>query len=227
MLPEGMLGLLGRLGSVQKALLYWFRMSSLDVGRRFRQTVWCEPPGLAESDRQALCATLVGVETLALASVLLSLAAGWWWWRRWRTARRTGDPAPEAASRWFAGYALAVSTGTLAAAALSPVLIQGWHVLIAMPAACLPVAFWIAGGWPRHGPWLRRALLLSLVLRLPAALLLVYGHPNYATPDPPGIHRHLAPVEMQPLFGGAAGRPTAADGPSPAAQPPPQTSVFG
>ena len=57
--------------------------------------------------------------------------------------------------------------------------IQSWHVLVALPAASLPVALWLDDCWPPGRRWLRWALLLFLALRLPEAVVVGAGHPAY------------------------------------------------
>ena len=89
---------------------------------------------------------------------------------------------------------------------LSPVLIQGWHVLIALPVACLSVAAWITYRWRTAGSSLRAILALFVLWHIPASLLL-FGHPMYAKPASPELPRHIAPEDLQILIPGTqAGR---------------------
>ncbi len=204
--PEAAAGWLERLNSAQKALVYWFRFGSLDVGRRYRETVLCGRPGgtgVAGGESPAGCLLADATQVVALASVAAALVAGWWLWRHSgaRSSGAIGWPEPPGACwGWYRAYALALLAAVLICAPASPVQVQGWQLLLALPAACLPVAGWIAGVWPRGRPWLRAALVVFLFWRLPAVLVLGWGHPMYATPERPDDPRHMVPEVLRPLF---------------------------
>jgi hypothetical protein len=189
--------LLLRLNSLEKGFLYWFRLSSLDLGRRFRQSLFCRQPGSELIPDPWLCRIVHLTEILALASIAVSLVAAAWWLRR----SRRPDPASRGDSpeRWYRTYSIAMFVAVLGSALLSPVLLQGWHVLIALPAACLPVAGWMLERWLTAGGWLRTGMVLFVFWRLPASLLLV-GHPMYARPASPELPRHIVPQDLQVLL---------------------------
>ena len=196
--PATAANLLVRLNSVEKGLLYWFRLGSVDVGRRFRQSVFCIEPGGGDTvPFPVLCNLLEITQILALASVLVTVVATWWFFRR-RRNRDTEDPA-QITRAWYGDYTLAMLVAVLVSSFLSPVLIQGWHVLIALPVACLPVTAWIADHWPRAGSLMRAILLLFVLWRVPASLLLL-GHPMYAHPKSPDLPRHVAPSDLRVLL---------------------------
>jgi hypothetical protein len=190
--------LLTRLNSVEKALVYWLRLGSLDVGRRFRQSLFCTEPGGGDTVPQPLlCHLLEITQILALASVLVALAAGWWFLRR---SRGTRHPEHQTSTWcWYRNYTSAMLLAVMISAFLSPVLIQGWHVLIALPIACLPVAAWVAHRWPTGGSLLRATLVLFLLWRVPASLLLL-GHPMYTKPTSPELPRHIVPPALRILL---------------------------
>ena len=48
-----------------------------------------------------------------------------------------------------------------------------------LPAACLPLTFWIGSRWPGAGRWLRVAIVLFLLLRLPEIVVIGFGHRTY------------------------------------------------
>lgn len=195
--PEAAGGLLLRLNSVEKGLLYWFRLGSLDVGRRFRQSLYCTEPGGGDAVPQPILCHLVEItQILALASVLVAVLATWWFLRqRPEPLERSEKPKVRG---WYRDYTLAMLLAVLVSSFSSPVLIQGWHVLIALPTACIPVAAWIVYRWPSAGSSLRAVIALFLLWRIPASLLLL-GHPMYAEPASPDLPRHVAPVDLRPL----------------------------
>jgi len=191
-------GLITRLNSVEKALIYWFRLGSLDVGRRFRQSMFCTEPGAGDTVPQPfLCGAVEITQILALASVVVAVVAGWWLLRR--SPARQGESGEHSTLAWYREYTIAMFLAVLVAALLSPVLIQGWHVLIALPIACFPVAAWIVHRWPTAGSSLRAIIALFLLWHIPASLLLL-GHPMYARPSSAELPRHIAPPELRMLL---------------------------
>ena len=194
--PESAASLLVRLNSVEKGLVYWFRLGSLDVGRRFRQSLFCIEPGKGDTVPEPLLCHLIEItQILALASILIAVVAGWWFLRRRARSARYRHPS---VGEWYRQYTLAMLLAVLVASFMSPVLIQGWHVLIALPIACLPVAAWVTHRWPTAGSSLRAVIVLFVLWRIPASLLLL-GHPMYAKPASPDLPRHIAPVDLRVL----------------------------
>jgi hypothetical protein len=87
---------------------------------------------------------------------------------------------------------------------LSPVTVQGWHVIMILPAACLSGACWMAGKLDssRVYYWIIIALI---VLRLPLALAIGYGHPRYrVTPLAESISPELITPELRAILPHAA-----------------------
>lgn len=198
MQSDSVAGLITRLNSVEKALVYWFRLGSLDVGRRFRQSMFCTEPGAGDTVPQPfLCGMVEITQILALASVVVAVVAGWWLFRQ-RPAKPSSD-GERSTLVWYRDYTIAMFLAVLLAALLSPVLIQGWHVLIALPIACFPVTAWIAHRWPTAGSSLRAIIALFLLWHIPASLLLL-GHPMYAKPSSAELPRHIAPPELRSLL---------------------------
>jgi hypothetical protein len=110
---------------------------------------------------------------LAAVSVILPIAAGWSWLRDARTRERG---TPEA---WMRSYATNALWALLLAGGLSPITLQTWHVVIALPAACLPVAGWIDRRWPFRSRRVRVLVAVFLLARLPIAGLLAFQYPAF------------------------------------------------
>lgn len=162
-----------------RTFLFWFRLGSLDLGRlNATDAVSCASAHLNGGASDVLrCALYRGAGFVAIASVLLPVAAAWQWMRRSASPASTGDP-------WVRAYAVNAFLALLVSGGLSPVTIQAWHVLIALPAACLPVAGWLDDRWPfrrRVVAWLVVAFLLA---RLPVAALLASDYPVFCRVTP-------------------------------------------
>lgn len=150
-----------------RALGYWIRVASLDLGRRFRQTDFLNAEVANVGTVLAFALAL-----LALVSALVVAGANWQWLRGRLARMRPGD--------FPASYASAAFWTLLAAAAVSPITLQGWHAVILLPAALLPVAAWIDERWALGAqPSRRRAIAVATVAVL-CTLLLGFGHPMYA-----------------------------------------------
>jgi hypothetical protein len=176
-----------------RGFLYWFRLGSLDVGGRLTKVIFFDGEWVArEPLGQAVRGGAGLVVVLALASILLAVAATWWYFRRGgRVEGKSGG------WRWLRGYCLCAFAGLMASCAFSPVTIQSWHVLIALPAACLPVAMWIDDLWRPRRRWLAGALVLFLALRLPEILLIGLGCEAYRVD--PHIADRLQPRQQELL----------------------------
>lgn len=183
--------LITRLNSVEKGLLYWFRLPSLDLGRRFRQSVFCIEPGNDQMASPLLCGLSEVTQVLGLASVVVAVVAMWW-------LVRQPTRSISAALLWYRQYCLVVFLAVLIGGFLSPFSLQGWHVLIAMPAACIPPTLWIRARWPGAGGWKRTIMALFIGWRIPASLLLL-GHPMYARPTEPSLPAHIVPSDLRSL----------------------------
>lgn len=160
---------------VLRGFFYWFRLGSLDVGRRLSSVVFLDSQW-AGGDllKTLLYLGTVLVVILAVLSTLIAVAATWWYFVR--PGRLSGKVREW---HWLRTYSLMAFASLLLSSALSPVTIQSWHVLIALPAAYLPVAVWFDEIWPSGRRWLQRVLILFLLLRLPVIVLIGLGQEAY------------------------------------------------
>jgi hypothetical protein len=188
---------------VLKGASYWFRIASLDVGRRLRQVV------LPEDGALGLGIGLL--EVITVASVLVTLVAAF----RFLRPGRHDDRLPEPANTFGRRYVGACFVALVVSAGLSPATIQGWHTLVVLHAACLPVALWVHDALLRRsaGPsWAVWAAAAFLALRVPVVLVLGFGHPMYRLPHDPAQLERVAPENLpdidlqQAPFGARAGR---------------------
>ncbi len=179
-----------RVHPLLKDLGYWLRLGSLDVGRRLRQI---ERPDLDVAIAVLVALAALSVVVAAIANVAFVRA-------------RPRSPA-QAAGR---SYLLAVLVAHLAFVGVSSVTPQGWHMLVALHAASLPVALFLAPALTRAPRWARATLWLFLLTRLPIVVLLGLGHPMYVAPaDDPNREAaqtsRLEEIELVPIpFGSSA-----------------------
>ena len=169
--------------NVLKGLAYWLRLGVPDIGRRLRETSFAEV-GVAEAGGWGAAASGVTAVLVAtsVASVLVAVAASWQYFRP-RSAAGAADavdlPGRASAYAWFRAYAGWCLVAMCASAAASPVPVQGWHVVIAFHAACLPVAFWLRAAFQGASFPLRAIAVAFLVLEVAVVLALAFGHPMY------------------------------------------------
>lgn len=176
-----------------KALAYWLRLGSLDVGRRLRQVVFYpgNDPGPPTLLTEVLLTTAVVV---AAASVLLALVASVSYFRAaWRQREQSS------AETFIQRYVGASLLTFLVAVGLTSQTVQGWHALVILHAAAVPVAAWCARLLERSpSRWLTAAIVLFLLLRLPLVGILGYGHPMYRPPATPPPMEELRPHDIDP-----------------------------
>lgn len=170
-----------------KGLAYWFRIGSLDIGRRLRQTsFWAgdsEPLGFGEL-------LTLGVSALTWLSVLLALWAGW------RFLRQASPTRP--AEQFLQSYARVALVCALVAVGLSPATVQGWHLLIILPAAAISLAVWLEEGLRRSRPGTRTLLWGLISLQLVLVVLLGLGHPMYEKAQPGDCLPRPRVAELRP-----------------------------
>lgn len=186
-----------------KAISYWFRMGSADIGRRLRQTAWLDTTPAGTEAPVALPSLLVSaVVLLSVVSVVIAVYANWRYLHREDSMppRDPSDPgAPEVLDTWLQGYTLVMLVALAAAGTLSPVPVQGWHVLIALHAACIPTAFWLLRSVDTGGR--ARALGIAFVaLLIVTSVLVGLGHPTYLRPDEIHVQQQNIPELLRPLI---------------------------
>jgi len=185
------------IGNAFKGLLYWFRFGSLDVGRRLRAAVTLAESNLADSAGLPLAKiSLTVLVALALLSVAIAIVASWQYFRR-----SDGAPATNGDDReWVRAYALAFLLTVVGASAISPVTIQSWHVIIALHAACLPVAFWVERNLLDGVLWLR-VLAASFIALMPVVTVVANNASfMYQRPGDVRVMEEQVPAALDPLF---------------------------
>jgi hypothetical protein len=171
-----------------KGTLYWFRLGSPDIGRGIRRAA-----GAAEGGLDVVVAV---VAVLALASIVVSVIASWLYFRRSGTAGERSADSRE----WVWHYALSTLVAIGIVAIIAPTPVQGWHLVIALPAACIPVASWLEANLLGKKRW-RQALAASFIaLQVVVVLVVAFGNPTYQRPsDSQAIGREI-PQELHHLF---------------------------
>ncbi|HTP80004.1 MAG TPA: hypothetical protein VMM57_06325 [Bacteroidota bacterium] len=167
-----------------KGILYWFTLGALDVVRQLEESVFRHSEGV------------VGVrmlQGLSVASVGLSILASW---RLVRHSGRQGDGEDELG--WLKSYAISTFAALVLSAALSPVVLQGWMVVVALPGACIPVVLYASKLWrsqPRRTSW---AVAAYVTFEITLALVMGLGDPIFRRTEslPPNVdpHGELAPI---------------------------------
>jgi hypothetical protein len=185
------------ISNVFKGLLYWFRLGSLDIGRRIRHVAGTVEAELGDSALGSILAAGVGVlAAVAMASIVISVVASWGYFRRSSEDEGPSDGRPS----WIRFYALSFLLSVGIASLLAPVPVQGWHVVIALHAACIPVAFWLERNLLGQRAWLRTAAASFIVLQVVITLAIGFGNPTYVRASEPLEAEEAIPEELQRLF---------------------------
>ncbi len=183
-LPPGAL----EVTNLLKGTLYWFRLGSPDIGRGIRRAA-----GVAEGGLDVVVAV---VAALALASIVVSVIASWLYFRRSETP---GEPSADG-REWAWYYALATLLAIGFVAIIAPTPLQGWHLVIALPAACIPVASWLEANLLGDRRWRRALAAAFIALQVVVVLVVAFGNPTYQrASDPQAIEREI-PQELHRLF---------------------------
>ena len=190
-----------------KSLVYWPRLGSLDIGRRLRETVYVDAAGAEPGVWTSIVSSLTTVIiTLSVASVAIALLASWRYFQRHPSLDLADDVGRESSMRWFRSYAWWCLVAMCTAATVSPVPVQGWHIVIAFHAACLPVAAWFRAAFWGQSSLLRAVATSFVFLEVVVVLALAFGHPMYRPlsgdqlirQDLPDVIRSLVPGRSRP-----------------------------
>ena len=184
--------------NLPKSLAYWWRLGSLYIGRRLEQTVYADAEPAA-SGAFASGSTSV-VIALSTASVAIAVFASWRYFRRHPSYGPDDPDRRRSQADWFRAYAGWCLAALCAAATLSPVPVQGWHVVIAFHAACLPVAAWIHAAFGTRSPLPRMAAWTFILLEVVVVLLLAFGHPMYRPVSGEALIRQDLPESVRTLI---------------------------
>ena len=197
-LPRVLVGLV----NLPKSLAYWFRLGSLDIGRRLDQAVYAEVEAAASGAGTAFAAGLAGaVVAASTASVALAVFASWRWFRR-RPPLDSDEPDRGPQADWLRAYAGWCLAALLAAAVLSPVPVQGWHAVVALHAACLPTAAWVRDAFRSSSPLPRAIAAAFILLEVVIVLLLAFGHEMYQPLSGDALARQGMPDAVRALIPG-------------------------
>ena len=182
--------------NLPKTLAYWWRLGSLYIGRRLEQTVYADPEAASGAFASGLTAVVI---TLSTVSVAVAVFASWRYFRRHPSVDPDdADGTPPA--EWLRAYAGWCLAALCAAATLSPVPVQGWHVVIAFHAACIPVAAWIHAAFRARSPLPRVAAATFVLLEVVVVLLLAFGHPMYRPVSGDALLRQDLPEAARALI---------------------------
>ncbi len=187
--------------NVLKSVVYWLRLGSSDIGRRMRQTAYIDPSVADATGWTPLASGLTAlIIIVSTASVLVALLTSWRYFRRHPSLDVAIEAEQEPATRWFRSYAWCCLVALCAAAAMSPVPLQGWHVVIVFHAACLPVAAWLRAAFWGKSSRLRALATSLIILEVIVVLVLAFGHPMYRPLAGDQLARQDLPDMIRPLM---------------------------
>ena len=198
-LPRVLVGLV----NLPKSVAYWFRLGSLHIGRRLEQTAWADLETAASETGTALAFGLTSaVIAASTASVALAVFASWRWFRRRPSPDPDGPDRSGSPADWLRAYAGWCFAALCASAVLSPVPVQGWHAVIALHAACLPVAAWMRDAFRSSSLLPRTVAVAFVLLEVVVVLLLAFGHEMYRPLAGDALARQGMPDAVRALIPG-------------------------
>ncbi len=130
-------------------------------------------------------------------------------WKYVRTARANSGREPLDDPAWLRAYAFAFFVAVVGGSAISPVTIQGWHVVIALLAALIPVAFLVQHALDSTRRAWRVAALAFLVVQICVSLLVASGNTMFMGRLEPPIYDPAFPESVKPYVSHKGPRGTA------------------
>ena len=147
-----------------RAAIYWFRLGGGDIGRRITEST------SFTTDMDPFTRILF---LTSASAALFAFFTNVWLWRR----RRRPELSEE--QGFLARYSGLTLVAILVASGLSPVTPQGWHLMLALISACIPVALWLDSATPFHRRGFRTLVTVILFMRFPIVFLIGTKHPFY------------------------------------------------
>ncbi|MFC1475528.1 hypothetical protein ACFLQW_00820 [Candidatus Zixiibacteriota bacterium] len=185
-----------------KSLLYWVRFISLDAGGIIKSTVFFKSAWTSLGPTHEFWGfTVKSLYAIAVASVVFCGAAALLYLKKaWAERAAAGKQAEQ----WIGQYVLMALLAMFVSAGLSPVTVQGWHVILILPAACISGAYWMYRKMDSGKNIYRWIIIAVIVLRVPLAVAIGYGHPRYrVTPLTESISPELVTEELLEILPGA------------------------
>ncbi|MCD6378959.1 hypothetical protein J7M07_00760, partial [bacterium] len=185
------------IGNLFKGTICWFRLGSLDIGQRISSVAHITEMNMDNSTlihTLAIGSTVLAI--LAIASVIISFIASWQYFR--------GPVSDENMKNnnwhWIRFYSLSFLISFVIVSLIAPVGVQGWHFIIALPAACLPMAFWFEKNLLNRTKFIRTIALTFIVLQILIAFCVGLGNHQYVRPANNQQTREQIPSDLQKLF---------------------------
>jgi hypothetical protein len=170
-----------------KGVLYWFNLGAVEMVRNLKET------SFAQASHPIAIYILQG---LCILTVIPSIFASWWYYRPlWKFKGKKiveHELTPE--RQWIRGYTISMLISLVCAAALSPIVLQGWMVVIVLSSAVIPVSVWICYhlSVKLSSYKLKLGLVLYALFEIAIMLILVSGMPifNRTSDLPDAIDPH-------------------------------------
>ncbi|HWP82548.1 MAG TPA: hypothetical protein VNN76_07825 [Bacteroidota bacterium] len=180
-----------------KGILYWFTLGSLDSVRMLNETVFLSDGWFGEQMWTSMLPPFVRIlQALTIASVGISIVASWRFFRPlWQREQEL-----EKGREWLMHYAGSTFVSLVISAALSPIVLQGWQVVIALHAATIPVIVWGVSLWERRKSIRSVGIPLYVGVQILIIVFLVSGHYIFRPGIiPPGVEPQKD-LELLKLF---------------------------
>ena len=162
-----------------KSILYWFRLGSLDSGQQITQTIFFLKEWSNASLNHEIISIIVKMLRIIAAISILPCAIATWIY--FKPIIKKENNREDQNKVWIRKYAFYAFIAMFASSCLTPVATQGWHVSIIIFAACIPIAHWVDENWNIKAALIKWTIIAFIVLRIPLAFVIGYGHSWYRT----------------------------------------------
>jgi hypothetical protein len=122
-----------------KGIMYWFTLGAIDMVRPLKETIFVSDQYQALHGAWHIEGIWIRLlQFICVLSVAISIRASWWWWQKNKTEEQKSTKNED----WLKQYAMGSALCLFFSAALSPIVLQGWQVVIIFHSAVLPVIIW-------------------------------------------------------------------------------------
>jgi hypothetical protein len=164
-----------------KGIVYWFTLGALDMVRPLKETIFLSEQFLSLHGKwNFMSISIYILQIVCVLTVFVSVYASWWWFWKSRKFVYGSDEK----TGWLRQYTTGGAICLFISAALSPIVLQGWQVVLMLHTAVLPVILWVEHVFLHSEDKPKRWVWVGIYTAVEVLLVLVLAQGLYIFSNP-------------------------------------------